>query len=76
VGEYEKPTVFLCGEIQVKCNYETQMEEDQAKEIEQLRQIGEELIDMICGLCRRLNPQHKECTSCHDIDSYRKALKK
>jgi len=30
----------------------------------------------ICGLCRVINPQHKDCPSCDEIQRYRVALAK
>ncbi len=27
-----------------------------------------------CAMCRRLNPQHENCTSCEEVDEYRKVL--
>lgn len=30
--------------------------------------------ELICPMCKRLNPQHISCTSCGDVDSLRKAL--
>lgn len=32
--------------------------------------------DMICSLCIRLNPQHKDCPSCEDLDDLRKPIEK
>lgn len=41
--------------------------------------LYEELLDAdqaICGLCKLLNPQHENCTSCEDRNSRLKALAK
>jgi len=35
--------------------------------------LVEEMIqETICPMCRRLNPQHKDCNSCEEIEGYRK----
>ena len=36
----------------------------------------QETTDVICDLCRRLNPQHKHCNSCEDQERWRKSLAK
>ena len=45
------------------------------KEIERLRNIGNELIDKMCELCRIINPQHANCTYCDEKYSFVQALK-
>jgi hypothetical protein len=32
-------------------------------------------ISIICELCVRLNPHHKDCTSCPEVDDLRDSLK-
>ena len=32
--------------------------------------------DTICNLCKRLNPQHEDCTSCQDREARLKAIRK
>lgn len=39
-------------------------------------ETGLDLLEVMCKLCRRLNPQHKTCQSCEEIESYRKAFAK
>ena len=52
-------------------------------EVRQLKQEHQEAIEvldeactMICKLCVRLNPQHKDCTSCDDLDYLREPILK
>ena len=65
------------------------VEEDQngevckTSEVRQLEQEHQEAIEvldeactMICELCVRLNPQHKDCTSCDDLDYLREPILK
>ena len=40
-----------------------------------LKEALEESIEQTCFVCRILNPQHKECTTCGDIEHLLKALK-
>ncbi len=47
-----------------------------AEENKRLREELEYAIDgMICPLCVMVNPQHKNCHRCADVDSMRAALK-
>jgi len=39
-------------------------------------ETGLQLLDVMCELCRRLNPQHRICQSCEEIEEYRKAFAK
>lgn len=51
---------------------------DQIREVEDQRnKMLEALIDsceIICNLCIRLNPQHKNCNSCDELDDLRKPI--
>ena len=43
------------------------------------KDMYEELVkadESICWLCKRLNPQHKDCTSCEERESRLKAIAK
>lgn len=45
----------------------------------QAPKLYEELVkadETICELCKRLNPQHKDCTSCEDREGRLKAIAK
>lgn len=35
-----------------------------------------ECMESLCSCCKRLNPQHKNCTSCEEIERYKSALNK
>ena len=41
-----------------------------------MREGLEEAIYDICRLCKRLNPQHENCTGCKDIEPYQEIIKK
>ena len=44
-----------------------------------IKEVHEELekcIESLCSWCKRLNPQHKDCTSCEEVDGYRQTLAK
>jgi len=32
------------------------------------------LLEVVCDMCRKIIPQHAECTSCPDMESWKKAL--
>ena len=43
------------------------------------KELYDELVeadDTICTLCKRLNPQHEDCTSCQDREARLKAMRK
>lgn len=42
----------------------------------ELLEATKESCATICRLCRRLNPQHANCTSCDEINGYRSAIAK
>ena len=42
----------------------------------ELKECLEDALLIICNLCRRLNPQHKDCDYCGDISAYRTVLSK
>ena len=74
-----KPIKSFCtwiegrGDQFVMMNREVrQLEADYKKAIKAL----EEANDVICRLCIRLNPQHKDCTSCNDIEDTREPIEK
>lgn len=46
------------------------------KAAEDMYGTGQDLLMVMCELCRRLNPQHAECQSCEEIEGYRKAYAK
>ena len=52
----------------------------EVRQLEQEHQEAIEVLDeactMICKLCVRLNPQHKDCTSCDDLDYLREPILK
>jgi hypothetical protein len=47
-----------------------------ARATQPLIELTEELLDIMCKLCKRVNPQHRNCTSCPDITDYREVLQK
>lgn len=57
----------ICPETEVR-----QLEQEHQEAIEVL----DEACTMICKLCVRLNPQHKDCTSCDDLDYLREPILK
>jgi hypothetical protein len=42
--------------------------------MEKLRELVEDLLEDRCYVCRIFNPQHKDCTSCGDMEDYRERL--
>ena len=50
--------------------------EVQYKRIERLREVGAELIDKMCDLCKIINPQHERCNYCEEQHGFVQALKK
>lgn len=42
----------------------------------ELYETGQQLLEVMCELCIRLNPQHANCQSCDEIEEYRKAFAK
>jgi hypothetical protein len=46
---------------------------DQQALIEKIQEAARDSLKMICDLCRRLNPQHANCTSCPDIKALKQA---
>ncbi len=40
----------------------------------ELRNSLEEAIESICSMCKKINPQHKECISCQEIEDYKCVL--
>lgn len=51
------------------------MNEKEIREaFEEAIELIENLLEERCFICRIHNPQHRDCTSCEDIESYRKTL--
>jgi len=48
------------------------------KELEQkatrYRNLANQMIDDLCVVCKVHNPQHKDCTSCGQVEDYRETL--
>jgi hypothetical protein len=47
------------------------------KRVEKVRRLvdeAEETLEALCSCCRRLNPQHKDCTMCPETELLRKLL--
>ena len=44
------------------------------EQVKVLREACQEAEAVICSLCVCINPQHANCTWCHDIELYRAAL--
>ena len=57
--------------VEIEKDYLMWLETINAKLLEALKKAAY----MICLLCRRLNPQHTDCTQCDDIDNIRKAIR-
>lgn len=41
-----------------------------------LLEACKEMSETICRLCKRLNPQHENCTSCEEMEGYKQAITK
>ena len=46
--------------------------QDRSDLLEELKQVDDE----ICGLCKRLNPQHEKCSYCDNRESRLQAITK
>jgi hypothetical protein len=42
--------------------------------IKELENLAEEMIADFCHVCKVHNPQHKDCTSCAQIEGYKEML--
>ena len=45
--------------------------ETQTEKLRKAVDLVEDLLQDRCGTCKVINPQHKDCTSCDDMDNFR-----
>ena len=55
-----------------KALYQKRLKEQNAELLEALKEAD----SSICWMCKRLNPQHADCTSCEEHDARSKAIAK
>ena len=44
--------------------------------VAELLEALEESLESHCGLCKRLNPQHKDCDWCYEVNDWQETIRK
>ncbi len=71
-----KPSDFMESFVVVRAVLDMRdAREATQKKLRKVEEIAKEITDEFCNLCRAINPQHSECTSCQDIEAWKSALK-
>ena len=76
-AELEKHTDHMDDALE-DATEEMKTMDEQIKDLEQkanrYRNLANQMIDDLCVVCKVHNPQHKDCTSCDQVEDYRETL--